>query len=550
MPFNGAGNFVSLAPPQYPAIAGDVIRAAYFNAVINDLIAGLTNTVTRDGQSSATSNLPMAGKRHTGVSDATASDQYASYGQLLSAATLAQFLQSGAGAVNRSLQSKARERLSAADFGAVADFATDNTAAVQLAINALPSYGGTVFLAEGTKFQLKSLTLPARVNLDYRVDDDTSVSGPGSPIGSGERVLFSSNSSYPASGSGGIVNERRFTAPFHPGYVIDVRKDLTAASPYLGPGQTMTAPVRASYNILDEESVSRWSTLYENYDTWTNFSGMYTQAFRATVTLSGIGTAQWVSVPAANTVITGQTSGAKGFLLSVTATDTTVLWFSGKFVVGEKLIDDNETTASTVTAVTFSQTKMPWLGQNFKTGHWSIGLPPGVPTHLFAVGGKIAATVTRSAGQYTETVVTNPSYVLVDNYEAGSPAGFEITYNTAPAAANRRLTLRNLNGATDRAHMGAVFAHCQFTSAAIPSTSSFNVGSITKNAVGDYTLNLTNAAVRADFSVSVSTEQPLQYAYVFAYTTSVIRIKIVTIGTTTLVDPTGAVHVNVLGGDI
>lgn len=51
MPYNGAGVFSPLNPPNFPAVSGQVISAAYFNAVINDLIAGLTQAVAKDGQS-------------------------------------------------------------------------------------------------------------------------------------------------------------------------------------------------------------------------------------------------------------------------------------------------------------------------------------------------------------------------------------------------------------------------------------------------------------------------------------------------------------------
>ena len=115
MPYNGAGNFTPLPPPQYPAIPGDVIRASYFNAVINDLIAGLTNAITRDGQSPPSSNLPMAGKKHLAVADATAVDQYASYGQLL----------------------KSIRVITPQSFGAVGDGVTDDTAALIAALNSL-----------------------------------------------------------------------------------------------------------------------------------------------------------------------------------------------------------------------------------------------------------------------------------------------------------------------------------------------------------------------------------------------------------------------------
>lgn len=80
MPFNGSGVF---APPaaDFPAVSGTLILATHFNNVQNDVATGLSDCVTRDGQSAATANLPMGGFRHTNISDATARNQYASAAQ-------------------------------------------------------------------------------------------------------------------------------------------------------------------------------------------------------------------------------------------------------------------------------------------------------------------------------------------------------------------------------------------------------------------------------------------------------------------------------------
>lgn len=51
MPFNGAGVFSPPSPPVYPAVSGQLIRSADYNAVISDIAAALTNCVTKDNQS-------------------------------------------------------------------------------------------------------------------------------------------------------------------------------------------------------------------------------------------------------------------------------------------------------------------------------------------------------------------------------------------------------------------------------------------------------------------------------------------------------------------
>lgn len=88
MPFNGSGVFGPIAAPDFPAVSGTIIRAAQFNNNLTDVFSGLTLCITRDGQSPAQANLPMAGFKHTGVGLATASDQYATLGQVMSSAHL------------------------------------------------------------------------------------------------------------------------------------------------------------------------------------------------------------------------------------------------------------------------------------------------------------------------------------------------------------------------------------------------------------------------------------------------------------------------------
>jgi hypothetical protein len=463
-------------------------------------------------------------------------------------ATLDIFTQAGTGATPRSVNSKLRDTISAADFGAIGD-GSDETAKIQLALNSIPAAGGTVFVPAGVKFNLQQLTFPQRCNMEYYVDSDLSNPGSASDLGSGELILFSSNSSYPTDPTGAIVNEWRFTAPFHPGVVVDVRKDVTGANQWLAPGQNLTNPARASYNILDEQ-VSRWTNLYVNYPDNGQFSGVFAATWRTSVVISGVGTANWTVAPSTNAVVS-QSNGASGVILSQTSSSTTVLWKSGRFVAGLPLTHGTSpvytSTANVSNAVVTIET-MPWLAQDFRFGSYSIGLPPQAPAgDLFAVGGRIVSTNTRSAGQYVHNTITEPGYGFINGYEESPVKGRFIICTSASDF--RRLTMRNVTATTDIANVGACTAHNTTSTAGSVSTTSFNVASVTKSATGVYDVLVTNAFARDDYTVTVTTGAALDYAYVTNKGASGFTINVVQTGTSTPRDLTAVASFACFGGD-
>lgn len=102
------------------------------------------------------------------------------------------FIQAGAGAVQRSVQSKLRESVSVKDFGAVGDGVTDDTAAIQAAINSMPAAGGTVFFPNGTYLVNSGIALKTRVTIEGGDRNNTTIKAGAAGI----TVLGLSGSAY------------------------------------------------------------------------------------------------------------------------------------------------------------------------------------------------------------------------------------------------------------------------------------------------------------------------------------------------------------------
>lgn len=420
------------------------------------------------------------------------------------------FLQAGTGAVDTDLQEKNRRQVSAFDFlseankaAAIAGTITEaaGRAAVQAAINSLGALGGHVHIEDGVKFDLTQLTTHSsnRFTLSYRIDDDQSANLPTPNFASGERVFFNCTSSFPASGSGGAVNEWRYTAPFHPGFVTDVRKDLaTMATPGLGPSQTLDNPVRNSWNIHDEQR-DTFRVVYENYNSKSNFSGVYIQGWRRVSRLNGIGTAQWSTVPTAKTTITGTTSGAKGFVLSVAAGFTEVEWFSGAFQVGETISDNNETTTATITSVSNTVSPSAWIGFDIVTGAIVVGdLPVGAAVDQFTVGGNMRLAPSRGGSlPNVPAIVTNPALFLGNSIEAVTPHQIGIRYRQVGGVTTRRLDIVDTDKTTSLGVISAYQAMAYFGNSPVADTNWHNIASVTRASTGRYDIVYTTAIKRA-----------------------------------------------------
>jgi hypothetical protein len=118
-----------------------------------------TNAVVSANTAEAAKNALLAntGAGIVGVNDGSGGSVFSTVqgfvNKLFSStgSTVIGFIQSGTGAVARWIQDKLRETISIKDFGAIGDVATDDTAAVLLAIDYAESLGGAeIFVPRGT----------------------------------------------------------------------------------------------------------------------------------------------------------------------------------------------------------------------------------------------------------------------------------------------------------------------------------------------------------------------------------------------------------------
>ena len=86
MPYNGSGTFT--LPAGNPVVTGTTISSVVNNNTNSDLANGLSNAITRDGQSPPTTNLPMGNFKLTGLTAGTQAGDSARYDELILKANL------------------------------------------------------------------------------------------------------------------------------------------------------------------------------------------------------------------------------------------------------------------------------------------------------------------------------------------------------------------------------------------------------------------------------------------------------------------------------
>lgn len=87
MPFNGTGIFERIYSWQVDAANDLNVDSERMDRDTDDIADGLSNCITRDGQSPALANLPMGGFKFTGLGNGTTPTDSVNYGQVFNSPT-------------------------------------------------------------------------------------------------------------------------------------------------------------------------------------------------------------------------------------------------------------------------------------------------------------------------------------------------------------------------------------------------------------------------------------------------------------------------------
>lgn len=95
MPRNGAGVFSLVNNTFFPPVNGVLATSTDWSTFIIDIQNALTQSVSSDGQTPFTGNLPMGNNKITGLAPGTAATDAATYGQVIHAAGQGRLVRSG-----------------------------------------------------------------------------------------------------------------------------------------------------------------------------------------------------------------------------------------------------------------------------------------------------------------------------------------------------------------------------------------------------------------------------------------------------------------------
>lgn len=510
---NGAGTYV--LPAGNPVVTGTTISSTWANNTLNDLGTALTQSISSDGQTTPTNNLPMGGYAHTGVADAVSRTMYASAGQVQDSAFTFLTSPSGTNTVTATASLGMSAYVTGQRFFFVAS--DTNTGATTLNINAIGAKNitknGTTALSAGD-IQSGAVAQVVYDGTEFQLLN---------PTGSSVNSL-----------SGGTTGLRTYTTPTKsvtisfasPAVFTVASGDLPANTTQIELFTTGTLPTGLSTNTI----------YYVVNASGTTFNVSLTSGGTAiNTTAAGSGTHTFgILGSIGNLVLDGTLSVANGG----TGTNSFQLnnLFLGNGTSGLKLVPAGATgniltsqTVSTVSAGSFAVGTQYTISTIGSTDWTAIGA-----TANGSVTGSIATTTltvtavgsgTLAVGTYISgTGVTAGTYITALGTGTGGTGTY--TVSASQTVASTTITLQPNVGTVFTATgvgTGTGVATTNIWASAAPATTysarawvnfsgvstvtingSGNIASVVRNSTGDYTVTFTTAMPDANFAAVVS----------------------------------------------
>ena len=287
MPRNGSGTFSLVA--GNPVTTGTTISSTTTNNTFNDIAFALTGSISVDGQTTPTANLPMGNYAHTGVANASVRTQYASAAQVQDGAL--EYLGSVSG--TDTITASAAVGMSAYTVGQTFRFiaAGANTGATTININGIGAkavtkaganvlnpgdlISGAVYevIYDGTQFQL---VMPPATNSTY--------TGFKNRIINGAMMIDQRNAgaSVSTSSGGSIYTIDRFGAAYAQVSKFTIQQNAGSITPPVGFTNYLGATSSSPYTVLTAD----YFNLYQNIEGFNTSDLNWGTANAQTVTLS------------------------------------------------------------------------------------------------------------------------------------------------------------------------------------------------------------------------------------------------------------------------
>jgi hypothetical protein len=253
--------------------------------------------------------------------------------------------QGGTGAVDRTVAAKLQESVSVKDFGAVGDGVTDDTVAIQAALNdASNSGGGTVLFPPGTYIVNNTITIPNKVNIkgsggqsgdtyDYSISKIKAGASFIPLMGTSTPLIMNDNGAY------GFVKDITFDGSFYADIVWHIRGAQSCLFQNVmvtqGSDRTTGIAINITSSLVGETEV------YAAFNTFINVQT--NQTGRIGLWINGYSNGKWL--PVTDNTFIGCTFFSNVIGIRITASDTNMFFGGGISAGAYGLIINDEALA-------------------------------------------------------------------------------------------------------------------------------------------------------------------------------------------------------------